>query len=337
MTLFDHFRRPLKDLRISVTDHCNYRCLYCMPLDDYVWFEKEELLTFEELTRVANVFVRLGVESIRLTGGEPLVRKDLHKLVQQLSTLQGLKDLSLTTNGALLAEKAGALKAAGLRRISISLDTLKPERFREITKKGNLEEVLAGIAAAQHAGFRPIKINTVIMRGVNDDEILDLADFARAQGLIIRFIEYMDVGNVTAWSLEKTVTKKEILQAIQSRYPVIETGRNANRAPAIEYHFEDGGKMGVIGSVTEPFCSTCSRARLTADGKMVTCLFATNGFDLKSMVRSGCSDEELTQTIIAVWSARVDRYSEQRWAAIASGAGYSPQNQKKIEMITLGG
>src|SRR5436190_12284694 len=277
MPVHDVFRRPIRDLRISVTDRCNFRCSYCMPFDEYKWMERSEVLTFEEIERLACVFVRLGVEKIRLTGGEPLVRRNLHRLVERLAPMKGL-DLSLTTNGALLAEQAQDLHRAGLQRINVSIDTLKPNRFKELTKRGNLDKVLEGLFAAKKAGMAPIKINAVVIRGLNDDEILDLVSLARDNGFEMRFIEYMDVGNANAWSLEKTVTKREILETVHARFPVREVGRAKGSAPAVDYEFLDGaGQIGIIGSVTEPFCSSCTRVRWTADGRMVTCLFAESG------------------------------------------------------------
>ncbi len=333
----DTLQRSMRDFRISVTDRCNFRCTYCMPFDEYTWIERQEVLSFEEIERLARLFLEFGVEKIRLTGGEPLVRKDLHGLVARLTKIEGLGDLSLTTNGALLAEQAGSLAAAGLRRINVSIDTLKADRFRGLTKRGNLDDVLKGLFAAQGAGMSPIKINAVIIRGINDDEILDLVGFARNNGLEMRFIEYMDVGNSNAWSLEKTVTKREILDTVHARFPVREVGRANGSAPAVDYEFLDGaGRIGIIGSVTEPFCASCTRVRLTADGKLVTCLFAESGFDLKGLLRSGASDEQLCETIEKIWSGRGDRYSDLRWQQVQSG-GYRPRDHKKIEMITLGG
>ncbi len=338
MNLGDTYHRPLKDLRISVTDRCNYRCQYCMPLDEYDWIDKTELLRFEEIERLAGLFLRLGVEKLRITGGEPLVRKDLEQLIGKLSVLPGLKDLSLTTNGSFLAQKAVGLKEAGLSRINVSLDTLDPEKFKRITKRGTLEAVLEGIEAAKQAGLVPLKINAVVVRGVNDDEILELTRFSRDNGLLLRFIEYMDVGNANTWSLEKTVTKREILDVIQSHFPLREIGRRDLRAPAVDYEFIDGkGQVGVIGSVTESFCSSCTRARLTADGKLVTCLFASSGHDLKSLLRKGAGDAEILEAITSIWSRRVDRYSDLRWEQLASSESYRPKDHEKIEMITLGG
>ncbi len=334
----DTYQRPLGDLRISVTDRCNFRCTYCMPLDEYDWIEKQEILTFEEIVRLAKIFVQLGVDKIRLTGGEPLVRRDLEKLVSQLSPLPGLRDLCLTTNGSLLAEKAPALKAAGLRRVNVSLDTLNPEKFRAMTKRGDLDKVLEGLFAAKHSGLQPIKINAVIERGVNDDDILDLVDFSRKNGFDIRFIEYMDVGNSNGWLSEKVVPKAEILSKITSHYGLRETGRRGGSAPSVDYQVIDGtGDIGVIASVTEPFCSSCTRARLTADGKLVTCLFSARGHDLKALIRNGASDEKVRNVISAVWRIRTDRYSDARLEAMKSAHGYEAKAHKKIEMITLGG
>jgi cyclic pyranopterin phosphate synthase len=307
-----------------------------MPCDTYSWIHRTALLTFEEITRLAGLFTRLGVQKIRLTGGEPLVRQNLEMLISGLSRLEEIEDISLTTNGSLLAEQAVRLRDAGLRRINVSLDTLKPERFRELTQRGDLAQVLAGIDAARRAGFERIKINAVVIRGVNEDEILDLVEYGRSNGCQIRFIEFMDVGNANDWSMERTVSKEEILTAVESRYPIRKVGRDGDRAPATDYRFLDGrGYVGVIGSVTEPFCSTCTRARLTADGKLVTCLFAEQGFDLRELLRSGATDAGILDAISQVWGARMDRYSDDRWEAIQSGSRF--ERKGKIEMITLGG
>jgi len=334
----DTLKRPLRGLRISVTDRCNFRCTYCMPFDEYQWVERAEALSFAEIERLARLFVALGVGQIRLTGGEPLVRRSLPTLVAQLHAIEGLRNLSLTTNGALLAEQAGPLKAAGLDRINVSLDTLQPERFRKITQRGELQPVLEGLAAANAVGMGPIKVNAVIIRGFNDDELLDLVEFGRTHGFEMRLIEYMDVGNASGWTPDKTFSKREMLEIIHARYPVREVGRAAGSAPAVDYEFLDGkGQLGIIGSVTEPFCSSCTRARLTADGKLITCLFAETGVDLKSKMRKGASDEELQEIIRTVWIERGDRYSDLRWERLKSAAGYEPRAHKKIEMITLGG
>lgn len=335
--LSDSYSRPIKDLRISVTDRCNFRCIYCMPQDEYEWIEKKEILTFEEITRLARLFIHLGVDEIRLTGGEPLVRRHLERLIAQLSALAGLRDLSLTTNGSLLAEKAEALKQAGLSRINVSLDTLDPERFKRITKRGDLSRVLDGLFMAKRVGLYPIKINAVIERGVNEQDIPALVEFSRENGFPIRFIEYMDVGNANNWTTEKLVPKKEILEIVSARYPLMEVGRENGSAPSVDYQFVDGrGEIGVIASVTEPFCSECNRVRLTADGKFVTCLFSQTGHDLKGLLRKGSTDGEISDFIAGIWKMRKDRYSDERLEALQS-AKYDPKQRKKLEMITLGG
>jgi GTP 3',8-cyclase len=335
--LVDGYKRPIRDLRISVTDRCNFRCIYCMPLDQYEWINKKEILTFEEITRLAALFVQLGVEKIRLTGGEPLVRQNLDRLVEKLSAIEGLEDLCLTTNGALLAEKIPSLKAAGLRRINVSLDSLDHDKFRRITKRGDLDKVLEGIFAAKSHGLHPIKLNAVIERGVNDDDILPLVEFSREHGFAMRFIEYMDVGNANNWTSEKLVPKKEIIATISSRYPLKEIGRAEGSAPSVDYEFVDGhGDIGVIASVTEPFCLSCTRARITADGKIVTCLFSDVGHDIKALLRSGASDDDILKLLSSIWIKRTDRYSLERLEALRS-ASYDPKSHKKIEMISLGG
>jgi GTP 3',8-cyclase len=336
--LRDSFGRPIRDLRISVTDRCNFRCTYCMPFDEYVWIDRSEILTFEEITRLVRLFVNLGVDKVRLTGGEPLVRRDLERLIAGLSSISSLEDICLTTNGALLAEQAQTLAAAGLNRINISIDTLDPEKFRRITKRGDLSQVLEGLRTAQRCGLKPIKINAVVERGVNDDDIIPLVEFSRENGLAIRFIEYMDVGNSNNWITEKMVPKREILEVINARYPLREVGRDDDSAPSVDYQFVDGqGDVGVIASVTEPFCASCTRARLTADGKLVTCLFSNRGYDLKRLLRNGASDDQLTEAITSVWKQRSDRYSDERLEAMNSPEGYKPEQHRKIEMITLGG
>jgi len=309
-----------------------------MPFNKYTWVEKGEILTSEEITRLANLFVQLGVDKIRLTGGETLVCQGLEGLIEELSAIAGLKDLTLTTNGSLLAEKAPTLAAAGLKRINVSLDTLNPEKFRRITQRGDLAKVLQGLFAAKRYGLHPIKINTVVERGVNDDEIIPLVDFARRNGFTIRFIEYMDVGTANNWRLEKVVSKREILQRIHAYFPLREVGRKDESAPSVDYQFVDGsGEVGVVASVTEPFCSTCTRVRLTADGKLVTCLFSERGHDLKPLLRNGAADEDIKEFVSTVWKGRRDRYSEERFEAIRSVGGYRAKAHKKLEMITLGG
>jgi GTP 3',8-cyclase len=336
--LRDAFNRPVKDLRVSVTDRCNFRCTYCMPLDEYQWIDKQELLTFPEIARLATLFVRLGVTKIRLTGGEPLVRRNLHTLIDSLSLIGGLEDLCLTTNGSLLSEQVVALRRAGLKRINVSIDTLDPEKFRRMTKRGDLEKVLDGLFAAKAQGLRPIKINVVVERGVNEDDIVPLAEFSRRHGFHVRFIEYMDVGNANNWVSAKVVSKREILQKIHAHIPLEEFGSNHGAAPSVDYRYADGkGEVGVIASMTEPFCSGCTRARLTADGKLVTCLFSPHGHDLKTLLRRGATDEEIGDVIVKVWTGRTDRYSERRLEALKSGSGYRAREHRKLEMISLGG
>jgi cyclic pyranopterin phosphate synthase len=307
-----------------------------MPFDEYQWMARSEVLSFDEIERLARIMAAEGVSQIRLTGGEPLVRRELPKLVAKLRSVPGIEDLSLTTNGALLGDQARPLKEAGLDRINISIDTLRPDRFRQITQRGDLEPVLAGLFAAQAAGFHPIKINAVVIRGFNDDELLELVAFGRKHRFEFRFIEYMDVGNSSGWTPARTFAKREMLDLIQAHFPLREVGRAADSAPAVDYEFLDGGgRVGIIGSVTEPFCASCTRARLTADGKLVTCLFAESGFDLKGRMRQGATDLELAEAIRSIWAGRADRYSDLRWEQLKSGE-YQPPAQK-IEMITLGG
>lgn len=335
--LQDTLSRSLKDLRISITDRCNFRCRYCMPLDKYEWIDRHEILTFEEITRLARLFIRLGTEEIRLTGGEPLLRHGVESLVAQLAGLEGLKDLSLTTNASLLGDKAEALVRAGLKRINVSLDTIDAERFQTMTRRDELSNVLRGLFAAKQSGLSPIKINSVVERGMNDGDILNLVEFSKSNGFWIRFIEYMDVGNSNNWVSERMVSKGEILDIIHAGYPIKEVGRNDQSAPAVDYEFLDGlGNVGVIASVTEPFCKGCTRARLTADGRMVLCLFSDKGHDLKTPLRSGASDRELMELIRTAWRARTDRYSEERLEAMNSG-DYQPNQRRKMEMISLGG
>ncbi len=334
----DVYHRPLRDLRVSVIDRCNFRCTYCMPLDEYPWTPTDQILTFDEIERLARTFVALGVEKVRLTGGEPLLRAHLEDLIARLARIDGLRELCLTTNGSLLAERVPALKDAGLKRVNVSIDTLDPEKFARIRRRGDLNRVLDGLFAAQKAGIGPIKINTVVERGVNEEDIVPLVEFARTNGFEARFIEFMDVGNANDWRSDRVVPKREILERIAARFPLREIGREAGTAPAVDYELADGtGTVGVIASVTEPFCGTCTRARLTADGKLVTCLFADVGRDLKGPLRTGASDEELTRLVSGIWGARADRYSEERLAALADGGGYNAAQHRKIEMITLGG
>jgi cyclic pyranopterin phosphate synthase len=308
-----------------------------MPSEKYEWIDRREILTFEEITRLAELFIGLGVEEIRITGGEPLLRHGLEKLVALLANLEGLKDLSLTTNASLLTDMASGLARAGLKRINVSLDTIDPEKFRQMTRRDDLANVLSGLTAAASCGLSPIKINSVIERGINDNDILNLVEFSRKNGFWIRFIEYMDAGNSNNWVSERMVSKEQILEIIHAGYPLKEVGRKDESAPAVDYEFLDGiGNVGVIASVTEPFCRGCTRARLTADGRLVMCLFSDQGYDLKKLLRAGAGDRELLDYIRAAWRARKDRYSEERLEALNSG-DYNPSQRKKLEMISLGG
>ena len=335
--LLDTHHRPLRDLRISVTDRCNFRCTYCMPLDHYDWIARSQILSYEEIGRLAGILASLGVRKVRITGGEPLLRKQLPDLVRMLSAIDGLDDLCLTTNGSLLEEMAGPLRKAGLDRVTISIDSLDPDTFARIAQRARLAPVLRGVAAAKRAGLAPIKLNTVIERGVNDHEIADLLEFSLEHGFEIRFIEYMDVGTVNQWNSDKLVSKAEILERIRSRHQFeAEPGRGS--APSQSYLLRRGrGRFGVIASVTEPFCGACTRLRLTADGRLVTCLFSDSGHDLKSMLRSGADDAAIRARIVSIWRSRNDRYSEQRLVAISSAGGYNPEAVRKLEMISLGG
>ncbi|HEX9652241.1 MAG TPA: GTP 3',8-cyclase MoaA [bacterium] len=332
----DTFTRPLTDLRISVTDRCNFRCHYCMPSDifghDYVFLRRKEILTFEEIAGVAGIFAKLGVSKIRLTGGEPLLRADLELLIEMLAKIPGIKDIALTTNGYHLKEKAQALRQAGLQRVTISLDTLKPDILKKLAG-GHLElsRVLEGISAAVAAGFAPVKLNAVIQKGVNDTEIVDLARFAKTGGHILRFIEYMDVGTLNGWRMDEVVSAREILRTISAEMAVEAIDKNYHSEVANRYRYLDGGEVGIISSVTQPFCGDCTRARLSADGKIYTCLFAQLGYDIKTPLRAGIADAELEGLLSSIWHKRADRYSEERTAD--SGTA-SP---RKVEMYQIGG
>jgi len=339
--VLDRLARPLASLRLSVTDRCNLRCAYCMPEADYVWLERSDLLTFEELSRLTDVFIDQGVEKVRLTGGEPLMRRSLEVLVALLAQKPGLRDLALTTNGVLLAEQARRLFASGPLRLTISLDTLRPDRFRELTRRDELERVLAGIEAAHAAGFQGTKLNTVVMRGVNDDELETLLDFARQRGLEPRFIEYMDVGGATRWAPTQVVSREEILARIQARFgPVTREAAADPTAPALRYRLSDGSPFGVIASTTAPFCRSCDRARLTADGQWYTCLYAARGTDLRGPLRSGASPAQLAALIGERWSARDDRGAEQRLELARRERWLGPdelRDDPHLEMHTRGG
>ena len=332
MAASDTLGRPLRDLRISVTDRCNFRCVYCMPKEiyglDHRFLERRELLSFEEIARVARAFVSLGVQKVRLTGGEPLVRRDLERLIAQLAVLD--VDLTLTTNGSLLPQKAELLAGAGLRRVTVSLDALDDSVFRELNDVDfPVDRVLEGIDAAAAAGL-PVKVNAVVKRGVNDDQIVPLAAFFRERGHTLRFIEYMDVGSTNGWRLDDVVPAKEIVAQLDEAFGVEPVDPSYRGEVAQRWRYRDGrGEVGVIASVTQPFCGDCTRARLSAEGKLFTCLFAVRGHDLRAVVRGGASDEELESALRAVWSGRGDRYSELRSEATAG--------LRKVEMSYIGG
>lgn len=306
----DTFRRPLANLRLSVTDRCNLRCAYCMPEEHYTWLPTPEILSFEETSALVDRFIAVGVRKVRLTGGEPLVRRDLPELVRQLA-LRPLDELALTTNGVMLRDLAQPLAKAGLKRITVSLDTLSPARFLALTRRNEHARVLDGIAAACDAGL-PLKIDTVVMRGVNDDELLPLLDFAADHGAELRFIEYMDVGGATRWSMDKVISRRELLERISAARGPVQPVAERTSAPAERFQLADGRVFGIIASTTQPFCGSCDRARLTADGQWLTCLYATKGTDLKAVLRRGDSPETIEALIREVWSGRRDRGAEER-------------------------
>src|SRR6267378_412145 len=308
----DKLRRPLGSLRVSVTDRCNLRCRYCMPEQDYVWLPKQSILTFEEIARLVGVFTALGVAKIRLTGGEPLLRHDLPTLTAMLAGNTAVRDLALTTNGVLLAKHAASLKQAGLGRVTVSLDTLRADRMRRLARTDRHADVLDGIAAARTAGFL-LKLNTVVIRGMNEDELVDLIEFARAHEAEVRFIEYMDVGGATGWSAEQVVSQREILEVLSARYgPIAPVTTGDLSAPAERFRLSDGTTFGIVASTTAPFCRSCDRSRLTADGTWFLCLYAERGIDLREPLRNGASDAQLTELIAATWRGRTDRGAEQR-------------------------
>jgi cyclic pyranopterin phosphate synthase len=311
--LLDRLRRPLGSLRISVTDRCNMRCRYCMPEAEYVWLPRAQILTFEEITRLVGVFAGLGVAKIRLTGGEPLLRQELPTLVRSIRAEGRVRDLALTTNGILLAGQAAALGAAGLRRVTVSLDTLRPERMAQFARSTRHADVLAGIGAAQAVRFERLKLNSVVVRGFNEDELVDLIEFARARDAEVRFIEYMDVGGATQWSLDRVVSQREVLDLLAHHYgPITPVTGDDPHAPAERFALPDGATFGIIASTTAPFCGACDRSRLTADGQWLTCLYAQQGIDLREPLRSGASDAEVAALIRDCWTGRTDRGAEER-------------------------
>ena len=325
----------MRALRISVTDRCNFRCPYCMPRDkfgaNFQFLERKEILTFEEIIRLAGIFVSAGVEKVRLTGGEPLLRQGLPTLVEGLARVEGLREIALTTNGSCLRDQAEPLKRAGLHRVTVSLDTLDPKRFQELSDSTTpLDQVLEGLAAARAAGFEGIKLNCVLKRGINEADILPLAAFAREGGYHLRFIEFMDVGNGNGWRLDKVVPAREVVALLDARWPLEKAPFSAGNCVAQHWRYQDGaGWLGLIASVTEPFCKGCDRVRLSAAGSLYTCLFATHGLDLKTPMRSGATDAELFKLVEAVWRQRTDRYSEVRTDG-TTGLG-------RVEMFHIGG
>lgn len=339
MNLVDRYDRPLRDLRISVTDRCNFRCPYCMPAaifgERYQFLPKPQLLTFEEITRLTRVIVRLGAVKIRLTGGEPLLRQDIEHLVAMLDAIDGVEDLAMTTNAYLLPQKIDALKAAGLKRLTISLDTLDDEIFRAMNGgRSGVDKVLAGIEAAEQAGYKPLKINAVVQRGVNDHTLVDLARFFKTRGHILRFIEYMDVGNKNGWKMDQVVPSTEIVERIHAELPLEPVAGNYFGEVARRYRYADGeGEIGLITSVTQPFCGSCTRMRLSPEGEIFTCLFATEGKSLRDPLRAGADDGDIEAIIRNTWGDRIDRYSEIR----SSLTDEVRDRRKKVEMYHIGG
>ena len=343
-TVADRFGRPLGSLRLSVTDRCNLRCRYCMPEQDYVWLPRSSILSFEELARLARVFGSLGARKVRLTGGEPLLRHSLDGLVGALAETPDVAEIALTTNGVLLAAMAERLRSSGLDRITVSLDTLDPDRFASFTRSARHAEVMAGIAAQARVGFEGTKLNSVIIRGFNDDEIVPLLEFARERALEIRYIEYMDVGGATGWTMGDVVSRGEMIAAISARYgavePVDSESPAAAAAPAERFRLSDGTTFGIIASTTAPFCRTCDRSRVTADGTWLLCLYAAEGVDLRTPMREGASDDELAAIISRTWRSRMDRGAETRAATPGRAALYAIDGLRadpRREMHTRGG
>ena len=337
--ILDTHHRPLRNLRLSVTDRCNLRCSYCMPEPDYVWLPREDILHFEEIETLVDIFTALGVDKVRLTGGEPLLRRDIPVLVRLLASRPAIRDLAMTTNGVLLAAQAEALKEAGLHRLTVSLDTLRADRFRALTRFDELDRVREGIAAAAPL-FPGLKLDTVVIRGVNDDELADLIEFGRGHGAEVRFIEYMDVGGATHWSMTRVVARREMIERLSARYGVITPVDEMSSAPADRFRLPDGTVFGIISSTTEPFCHACDRSRLTADGLWYLCLYGPHGTDLRRPLRGGATAEQLTQLIRATWEVRSDRGAEERLAA-RDRAPLIPVDRLRrdphLEMHTRGG
>ncbi len=330
----DTLGRELRDLRISVTDRCNFRCSFCMPEgEQYEFFSREELLSFEEIATFVRAVIPLGIKKVRLTGGEPLLRRHLENLVGYLSELP-LEDITLTTNGFFLKEKARVLKEAGLGRVTVSLHSLKDEVFsRLVGRNVKVSQIIEGIEEALKVGLKPVKVNVCVIRGVNDGEILDIARFFKGMGVVVRFIEFMDVGNVNGWSLEKVYSVKEMLKLLSKHFELEPVEKSYRGEVADRYRYKDNGvEVGFISSITQPFCGDCNRLRLTADGKVLTCLFAQDGYDVKSLLRGGASDEDIREFISKIWALRSDRYSERRLELLKNGI-----MPRKFEMFKVGG
>lgn len=340
MGFSDTLGRPLASLRVSVTDRCNLRCQYCMPEREYAWLPRRDILDFEEVSVLVDVFASCGVEKVRLTGGEPLVRRDLPKLVRMIAAKPAIRDFALTTNGVLLAELAAELREAGLPRLTVSLDTLDPARFRELSRMDAHARVLAGIREAARVGFTGLKIDTVVIRGVNDDEIVPLLEFGKSEGVEVRFIEYMDVGGATQWSAAKVVSRSEILGTLARRFGPIRPAGETGSAPAERFRLADGTVFGIIASTTAPFCRACDRSRLTADGLWYLCLYAARGTDLRGPLRGGASPEELRALIENAWRGRADRGAEERLGVRDRSplvASSTLRHDPHLEMHTRGG
>ena len=338
--MLDTFDRPLKSLRVSLIDKCNLRCQYCMPEEEYVWLPRDDILTVEQIGDLVDVFSELGVDKVRLTGGEPLLRREVTEVVERIAANPDVRDLSMTTNGVLLAKQAESLRRAGLDRVTVSLDTLRRERFEQLTRRDRLPQVLEGIDAAAESGLKPLKINTVVMRGYNDDELTDIIDFGRDRGAEVRFIEYMDVGGATRWSMDLVVSSKEILRGLERHYGPIEPLHNNGSAPANRYGLPDGTTFGIIASTTEPFCRACDRSRVTADGMWFLCLYAAQGIDLRKPLRERACKDELRSLIVRGWTERTDRGAEDRQELSSRGPLYQIKDLRKDphrEMHTLGG
>ena len=332
--ILDRLGRELRDLRISITDRCNFRCAFCMPEgQDYEFFRREEILSFEEITKFVKAIIPLGIKKVRLTGGEPLLRRDLERLIKMLSELP-MEDLSLTTNGFLLKEKAKALKHAGLKRITVSLPSLRDEVFSKLVgREVKVSHILEGIEEALRVGLKLVKVNVCVVRGLNHEEIVDIAKFFKGMGVVVMFIEFMDVGNLNGWSLDRVFSVKEMLQLLKEHFELEPLEKSYRGEVAERYRYvDDGVEVGFISSITQPFCGDCNRLRLTADGKVLTCLFAQDGYDVKSIIRSGADEEEIRKFILHIWSQREDRYSEKRLEMLKEGI-----KPKKVEMFKIGG